>query len=169
MVRRIIIGLIVFAILVWIWFMVYIFTEREKTPYLFSQILPERVTRIEIGELILEKRDGVWMVGTSAETLKLADREKVKRFLEKVGKMKREAVVSKKRAKHSIFGVDRGTRIKIWQGEEPLVSFILGKRGPDFISSYLRIEGKDDVFLVEEAPYIEKRESRWRAKGTETM
>lgn len=143
-------------------------TETSDAP-LFEGLNTELVDRIRIiaegNETILVKRDDQWTVAT--EDGGKAEQRFVTDILDRLPKFYSDNVVSTNPDKQSIFAVD-STGVEVWvdqEGEE-IGHFVVGKRGPDFMSSYVRAAGSNRVILVaEELPSVfNKKGQSWREK-----
>ncbi len=106
-----------------------------------------RATRAA-AEVLLTREGGEWKVGAAKET---ADANAVEVLLTNLAQARVGALVSTNAAKQSAYETDAGQGIAVrieGPGGKDLASFIIGKRGPDFASCYLRREGKSEVLLV---------------------
>jgi hypothetical protein len=100
------------------------------------------------GRVALEEHDGVWTV-VSEDSLP-ADPAGVESILEKVKSFSRGDLISSNPAKRALYQVDTSG---VWVGivgasGDTLASFVVGKVGPDYQSSYVRATGSDDVILA---------------------
>jgi hypothetical protein len=134
--------------------------KKERPNSLFPDL--SGATRIEIGEgCILQKQDREWMVGLEEEDLASADKEKVEVFLFRLTRVKEDILVSEKKEKHHIFGVDKGIKIKIYKKKVVLADFIVGNMCADLNSVLLRKSDSNKVFRVKDCPYIMKNPVYW--------
>ncbi|UCD85492.1 MAG: hypothetical protein JSU92_04690, partial [Deltaproteobacteria bacterium] len=91
--------------------------KKEAAETLLSpHFLPAAAARIELKdpekEVILEKKDGTWLVASSENYL--ADPGSIENLLSKVKELSVGSLVSKKPEKHSIFQVDKsGLEVKV--------------------------------------------------------
>lgn len=137
------------------------FLIKKETPQSLFPNLSD-ATRIEIEEdCILQKVDKEWMVAISEKDFAPADKEKIEVFLSMLTKAKQDALISEKKEKHSIFGVDKGIRVKIKKKRKVLADFIVGNMCADFTNVYLRKLDSNKVFRVRKFPYIMKDPDYW--------
>jgi hypothetical protein len=147
----------------------------EKSPWwkeeasVFPRMMESTPSKIEIkrkGEVItLERRGGEWVVTTSGGYP--ADEAEIEEILTKVKEFRRERIVSRNPKKRSVFHVDKkeGIEVKILGSDtSTLAHFYVGKSGPDYMSTYIREKGCDEVLLVD--GYLRadfgKESGRWR-------
>lgn len=133
---------------------------------LFPQFVPEAAARIELkdpeAEVILEKKEGVWLVASSANYP--ADPGGIEGLLSKVKELSAGSPVSKKPEKHAIFEVDKsGLEVKVLaEDATPIAQFFVGKTGPARASTYLRRGDSPEVYLVNERLKSTFSRSEWR-------
>ncbi len=96
---------------------------------------------------VLEKQGDQWVV-TSEHSLP-AEQGVADRILDVVTKISRKDVVSTNPAKQSIYQVDSsGIWVRIEDGNGgDLASFVVGKTGPDYTSTYVRKASSNEVIL----------------------
>ena len=100
------------------------------------------------GELLLARDGAAWKLGTPREP---ADGAAVERFLADVAGLRVNAVVSKNAAKQAGYETtaEQGAAVRLeGAGGKTLAAFVVGKRGPDGVSCYLRRDGGSEVLLV---------------------
>lgn len=100
------------------------------------------------GEVLLTRAGGAWQLGAAQEP---ADSAAVDALLARLADVREGAVVSANPAKQSVYEADAGQGIAVrleGVGGKALAAFVIGKRGPDFASSYLRRDGAKEVLLV---------------------
>ncbi len=140
---------------------------------LFAQLDTEQVDRIRIlakgEETILEKQDDRWLVATEGRFP--ADAKLVGNILEKLPKFYADEVVSTNPENRARFQVDStGTEVWIEQGGSEAGHFIVGKPGPDFLSTYVRSAESDRVIQVPEyLPSLFQGRDTWREKAIFTL
>lgn len=124
---------------------------RTRAP-LVRDFAPADVAAIRIarpGDEVTLRRDGdAWTLGAAKEP---ADADGVEALLKSVAEARVAAVVSTNIAKQDAYETDgrRGVALRLdGAGGAPIAAFVIGRRGPDFASCYLRREGKTDVLLV---------------------
>jgi hypothetical protein len=99
-------------------------------------------------EVTLTRAGGAWKLGAAKEQ---ADSAAVEALLAKLVDARAGAVVSANPAKQAVYETDaeKGIAVRLeGAGGTTLAAFVIGKRGPDFASSYLRREGASEVLLV---------------------
>jgi len=99
-------------------------------------------------DLLLTREVGGWRLGAAKET---ADAAAVEALLAGLVALREGPVVSTNIARQSGYGTDAGQGIAVHlegAGGKPIGGFVVGKRGPDLASCYLRRDGKSDVLLV---------------------
>ncbi len=149
----------------------------EETNF-FVGFNSDKVARIEIKSLfrtnILQRDGDKWLVGeesnlptqkeeegdkadteptpTPTPEMFLADIEQVEKLLDTVAELPKGELVSKNRDKHQQFELTgfKGTEVILYdEHEKPLAHFNIGKNGPDFLSTYVKKAGSDNVYLVQ--------------------
>ena len=120
---------------------------------IFPAFKTEQAAAIELktrGKSVsLIKKDN-WMVALN-EGYYPADKSEVESIFKTVNNMQRESIVSTDLNKYPLFELDpvNGVEVKISKSDHtPLAHFFVGKNGPDLISTYIRIEGEKEVFLL---------------------
>jgi len=123
-------------------------------------------------EVVLTREGGAWKLGAEKEP---ADSAAVEALLAKLVDLRDGAVVSTNPAKQSGYETDAKTGVAVrleGAGGKVLAAFVIGKRGPDFASSYLRRDGALEVLLVSPDLRVDfaRPAERWREppKKTET-
>lgn len=113
-------------------------------------------------EVRFERKGEQWMVAT--EGGHLADQKRAKEVLDKIALMKTVDVVSTSRDKHTSFGVDTtATRITAYTSGKETANLLVGEPGPDFMSCYVRADGKNDVYRVPgNLSSMVQRDDTWR-------
>ena len=100
------------------------------------------------GEVLLTREGGGWKLGAAKEP---ADATAVDALLAGIVDARASAVVSANVAKQSAYETDAGQGVAVrleGAGGKVLAGFVVGKRGPDFASCYLRRDGSSEVLLV---------------------
>lgn len=113
----------------------------------------------------LEKKDGQWMVATEGGFP--ADQKNANDLLGKIGQFKSTDVVATRKENHAVFEVDStGIEVKVSAGGKVTADFMVGKPGPDFMSSYVRPVDKDEVYRVPVylPSVVDKGGDTWRNK-----
>ncbi|MGA1796839.1 MAG: DUF4340 domain-containing protein [bacterium] len=126
--------------------------KKAKEPALFPGFDAEKAVAIRIngerGMLTLSKVDGRW-IAVEQDNLP-ADNDQVKQALQTIAEIDRDNVVSRNPDKQGIFEVDPNSGFEVLvqgEGDTPLAHFYIGKNGPDFMSTYVRKAGSDEVIL----------------------
>jgi hypothetical protein len=146
-------------------------TSKKKTRLsagkpVFSAFTVKGADAIEISgkgkPVQLRKRGDVWVVAT--EGWHEAEAKYPKELLEAVDKFSTTALISTAVDKHATFEVDStGTVVRISGGSKLLADFIVGKAGPDYMSTYVRPSGQNRVYLVPAyLPSMVNRADTWR-------
>lgn len=128
---------------------------REEAPLFFPGLPLDKVKKIEVKKpdnslVTLKNQDNVWYVADKEDYP--ADAEVVKGVLEKVKNLKQINLASRKKEKHELLEVKEGKAlgVKLSDAEgTPLVDLLIGKSGPDILSTYVRKAEADEVYLDE--------------------
>jgi len=99
-------------------------------------------------EVVLTRVGGSWKVGAAMWP---ADGAAVDALLAKLADMREGTVVSTNPANQSAYETDaqQGIAVRLeGAGGKAIAAFVVGKRGPDFASCYLRRDGASEVLLV---------------------
>jgi len=99
-------------------------------------------------EVVLTREGGAWKLGAAKEP---ADSGAAEALLAKLVDAREGAVVSTNPAKQSVYETDaeKGIAVRLeGAGGRVLAAFVIGKRGPDFASCYVRRGGAAEVLLV---------------------
>ncbi len=117
----------------------------------FPGFEPWKVSRITIdgGRLSFEQRDGNWFLIAAGEPYP-ADRNQVSALLQAIREMKRDNVATRSADKQDMFGVKagQGTEVVAYRADGAvLADLVVGKKGPDGLSAYMRRADADEVFL----------------------
>ena len=128
--------------------------EAAKESILYPEFNADQITSVEIitkdRNVKLNKENDLWVVVTADNYP--ADPDAIEEMMKTTKDLKMTRIVSKSAEKYSQFRLDaEGTEVKMFgAGEDPLVHFIVGKPGPDYIfSTYLRKADLDEVLLVD--------------------
>jgi Domain of unknown function (DUF4340) len=110
------------------------------------------IDRIEIGattgDLTLEKEAGVWRITSPLQAK--ADQKTVESVVGKGTSLEVSEPVSTNPEKRSVFQVDSsGALVTFFVRDTPKASFRVGKNGPSFTDTYVRLEGSDEVYLTQ--------------------
>ena len=169
--RNLLILVIVLALLVVV--AIYFETSRQRTTQtsdtlLFPGLNTELVDRIQVlsegEETILERPGDQWVVVTEGGFP--AEPRLVNDILDRLPKFYADQVISTNPDNRSLFQVDSsGVEVWINQEGEEVGHFIVGKPGPDFLSTYVRAANSDKVIQVPEyLPNLFKGQKTWREK-----
>jgi hypothetical protein len=136
---------------------------------LFPDLKVEDVDRIEITdtggqEVVLEKQGERWRV--ASEGGRPAEPKLVTDILDRLPKLTADQVVSTNPERQALFQVDTsGVVVHVSQKGKRTADFIVGKPGPDFLSTYVRAAGSDRVIQVPEyLPSLVSGHATWREK-----
>lgn len=111
----------------------------------------------------LRKNGDRWTVAT--EGGHSADPKLPKQILEAMEKFTTSTLISTSREKQGAFEVDStGFIVRLVGGGRPLAAYVVGKPGPDFMSTYVRPVDKDAVYLVPVylRTAVDRGEQSWR-------
>ena len=146
--------------------------KRQRTPQgsaVFPTFKLDKADVVEVtgkGKSIrLEKKDSQWMVASEGGFP--ADQKNANDLLGKIGQFKSTDVVATRKENHAVFEVDTtGIEVKVSAGGKVTADFIVGKPGPDFMSSYVRPVDKDEVYRVPVylPSIVDKGDDTWRNK-----
>lgn len=153
--------------------LVYWMVESEKpvvsTDQQFISADSASITKLVIhsatNDVTLDKQGGVWMVEgdkpypANERTLGLA--------LSKFAQMSKKALISERPEKFTDMEVDDslGVKVTVYVGDKPTTIYI-GKAGPTFQTSYVRLDGSNEIWEVagnHRSSFDKKRED-WRDK-----
>lgn len=112
-----------------------------------AEVAAVRVTRSG-GEVLLSREGGAWKLGAAREA---ADGDAVESLLQGLAEARVEALVSTNVLKQAAYETDgeKGIAVRLeGAGGGTLAAFVIGRRGPDFASCYLRRDGEAEVLLV---------------------
>ena len=133
----------------------------------------DRVSRIQLSRDSLAigvyREDGVWRLdaadGSSGRAGPRADSGTVARALEKLVEAEVRATVTRSPDRWDRFGVaDQALRLDVMLGQGQTRTLFISETGPDFSSSYVRLEGDDRVFSVSPRLWVDPTVDRWRDK-----
>ena len=124
---------------------------------LFPGLDPAAVVKLEIRTpaktFTLEKTQGAWKVTPEGFA---ADEEGVKEALAKLGSAEKAELASQNPAKHEALQVKdadpQGVEVKAWTKAPgaPAAHLLIGKPGPDYQSSFVRVQGDSNVYRTRE-------------------
>jgi hypothetical protein len=125
---------------------------QNGVPTLFTGFKPEEAAKIEIkqlsGDNIIEKKEGKWIV-TSSNNFP-ADQEAVEKLLETIKGFTTQDMISRNPQKQNIYLVNDkmgiGTTVSDVKNKV-LAHVYIGKNGPNFMSTYVRKEAANEVYL----------------------
>ena len=105
----------------------------------------ERTTESDGVTDTLTRNGDQWVV-TSAEEAP-ATHGAVTDLLDALFAIERGEIASRTNESHGTLRVDaRGTRIVLYRGDDVVSDLVIGKNGPDFVSTYVRKEGEELVY-----------------------
>lgn len=125
----------------------------KKTSFI-EKVPAGQVNKIEItinqNTQTLIKEGSNWVVESKGNVP--AQQDAVAKIITKALELNRKDLVAKLQESHAKFNVDdQGIRVKIFGSERtPIGDFYVGKAGPDYLSTYLRKEGENFVYLYPE-------------------
>jgi len=146
-------------------------TQEEASP-LFPDLKIEQVKKIVVKKsnttTTLENQDNVWYL-LDKEAYP-ADPTIVEGVIKKIQGFKKINLASRKKDKHSLFEVKEGMGVEVillGPEKKELARFLIGKTGPDFLSTYIRKADADDVYLYDDylRADFDKQVNNWRDKN----
>jgi len=136
---------------------------------IFPAFSQEKADRIEVRgggrEVELRRDGGEWRVATERNVL--AEPRYPREILEGLETFTTSTLISTSPARHATFEVDTsGFVVRVLQGEKALAQFIVGKPGPDFMSTYIRPLDRNEVYLVPSylRTTVDRGDEPWRKK-----
>ena len=144
---------------------------REEASPLFPDLKVEQVKKIVVKKsnttTTLENRDNLWYL-LDKEAYP-ADPTIVEGVIKKIQDFKKINLASRKKDKHSLFEVKEGMGVEVTllgPEKKELARFLIGKTGPDFLSTYIRKADSDDVYLYDDylRADFDKQVNNWRDK-----
>jgi len=144
---------------------------QAEAPYLFPDLKVEQVKKIVVKKsntiTTLENRDNLWYLLDKEDYP--ADSTIIAGVIKKIQGFKKINLASRKKDKHSLFEVKEGIGVEVTlfgSEKKELARFLIGKTGPDFLSTYIRKADSNDVYLYDD--YLrgdfDKQVSNWRDK-----
>lgn len=133
-------------------------TKREAAPAPSSELLfglkdAKNIVRLDVTKgsdktSIYSDKNGEWWVEKGGKKYP-ADKDMVKPALAALAETKKGELVSTNKANQATLQVDKsGTEVVASDaGGKPVVDFIIGKAGPSYTTSYVRIQGSDNVYV----------------------
>jgi hypothetical protein len=167
-------GIVLVLAFVWVLLEYESRTGGSDEELLFAGFDGARAQSIEVSgkdedEVVLERTAEGWRV--PAEGGYPADPDGVREIIEFLAAAKAERKVSENPEKQGIFEVDEATGLAVRvSGDEGavLASFFIGKSGPDFMSTYVRPQDSNAVYLVDESLrrlFVRPSPRQWRDKA----
>lgn len=142
--------------------------QSESDLLVFPDFEPWEVNKIYVGSrnLTFENHDGKWFLITAVGPYP-ADRNQIAALLQAIRELKRDNIASQNQDKQSLFGVkaNEGTEVIAYNLDgQKIVDFIVGKKGPDGLSAYVRRADADEVILQPGnlRDHLDKPEKLWR-------
>jgi Domain of unknown function (DUF4340) len=161
---------IALAVLVFLWGAVEILRDGFDTGeevFALGQVTPASVDSVVIERsadtVRLVKRADDWAVNGYR-----ADSASVAQLFEQLSDTITAELAGENPATHGRFEVDdaTGRKLRMYGNGEVLLDLVVGKRGKDFQSVYVRRPGEDDVYLLSTrvATYVDRGFDDWRNK-----
>ena len=134
-----------------------------------AKINTEEISRIEITQMgkqtSLEKESEGWKVaGTKDFFVKTAVADNLLSSLKDAGEADIELVSENKDKKNEFQTGISGIQVKLFQGEDEVRNFIIGKIGPDFDSSYVSQLDTDKTYLIKVNLFSPFNQPEWQDK-----
>ena len=117
-----------------------------------KQLASKKLTRVDIkrpdGELLLQKKQGKWLVGERGYT---ADENKVSNILNTIAELSLSALVSQSEA-YSRYGLDEEQQIFVtaFENGTAVRELRVGKASPNRSGAYVRVQDDPNVYLAEQ-------------------
>ncbi|MBN2056215.1 DUF4340 domain-containing protein [bacterium] len=171
--RNTIIAFLILVVLVGIWLILdrpfhEDATKPEKVVTVFPDFSADAITSFQVisqGDAVeLRRKDNAWVV-MDGDAEYPADVQAVTTLLDKTAALKKIQIASTNPEKRGVYQVDsQGTEVKLFSGADLRCHFFVGKNGPDFFSTFVRVEGSDEVMLVPEylKTHFDKRLNSWK-------
>lgn len=150
--------------------------QRSGSEYVFREIKFDSISKILIkstdNQIELKKEGGIWYVKGS-KYFKV-NQNFIDDLLNGIENLKKEVVITTNEEKYVDYQLDKANSknlLLIDSKENTFVNIIVGKVGPDYKSSYIRLEGKKEVFLgnCNFNALIKNRVNDWRDKTLWTI
>lgn len=123
-------------------------SDRTAGDVLYSSVPQSQVDSVVIARaqdtVRLIRHPEYWAVnGHRASPLELEG------FFRQLGDTARPEIASESKAVHQRMGLDsaQGRKVRVFAGGKPAIELVVGERGPDYQSSYVRKPGEDRVYL----------------------
>lgn len=145
-------------------------TTEDKVELVFPDFDQQQLKKMEIvssgtTSQLLPDLNGVWTILDEDKSFP-ADAKAVETMLTKIKELKKADIVSTNPDKQNIYQVDaQGTEVKLYYDDaDPRYHFFIGKNGPDFFSTFVRLDGQNEVFLVPEylKSHFDKTPKTWK-------
>jgi hypothetical protein len=125
----------------------------------------DHITKIEIikaGKLLnLIREKDKWTESVVDQEPQEAEKESVDGLLSTIKDIKIKEEITNKADKQELFQVTTNTlEVRLFQGEEEIADFFIGKTTPDFNGNYIRKDGENSIYATTE------RISSYFSKGT---
>lgn len=140
-----------------------------STGLLFPEFKKGEITKIEVllqgKTTLLDKKDNTWWLVTG-EKQYLAEQKLVVDLLARMEQLPPGDIISQNPEKQRIFWVDQsGAEAKLSNSQGKfLVHIFVGKNGPDFMSTYLRLDNSNKVYQVSDNLRSIFYRSEWRSR-----
>ena len=138
-----------------------------KGNQIFASFSKEAADGIQIDgkgkQVELRKQDGTWMVDEHG--WHKADPKAANQILDAMDGFNTTTLVSTSPEKQSSFEVDStGITVHILQGDKTLASFVVGKPGPDYMSTYIRPADQSKVYQIPTylRSMVDRGDQTWR-------
>jgi hypothetical protein len=128
-----------------------------KTVHLLTSFKPAQVERINItspgtGAIVLQRTDKAWQVSIGQAASYAANSSAVENLLESLAMLKADSLVSRNAERHALYEVSKETGLRVEaldRDKRALAALLIGKSGPNIISTYVRNDDSDQVYLVD--------------------
>lgn len=140
-------------------------SDRTAGDALYSSVPESQVDSVVIARpedtVRLVKHPGYWAVNGHR-----ASPAEVEGFVQQLADTARPEIAGESKAVHQRMGLDsaQGRHVRVFAGGKPAIELLVGERGPDYQSSYVRKPGEDRVYLRfgPFAGFVDRQVDDWR-------
>lgn len=112
--------------------------------------------------IALQREGSRWRLTAPVEAW--TDSAAVARFVQALGDLQLESVVSTNRDRYARYGVDSTASVVEAVGPDGMHRLVVGNQGPDFQSVYVRLDDAPTVYLAHGRPGLPADADQWRDK-----
>ncbi len=117
-----------------------------KIPSIKKQNIDKIIIVNKNNKFILNKKNKIWFIQKQNY---LADSEKIVNMLNDIHNLELTTLVSKNKD-YVRYWLDRedGIMVSMYSGNKKIIDIVIGKLGPNYTSTYIRLDGKPDIYLA---------------------